>query len=482
MCWDVEQQAHPALGVVYNQDLFEPDSYMSRPASTASARPIYLIIVLGLLVSAWTFFPGWMSNDSLIQYREARLGVFNSWHPVLMAWWWRQLDHLYQGPAPFLIQNLLMYWGGLGLLTNAIRRSAGQYAYIVPILGLWPALFFVLGEIWKDVAFACSLFMSWAIVINAYCWQRKTSWLERCILIILITFAIGVKTNGILAIPFLVIFWLYSDGVRHRKIFAVLTSIILSAAILVPYGVTRTLAVKHDNPLQYTQIYDLLAISVKIKQNLLPPYINERIQLSQDELNQNYIVGGNNGLFYGYTKDLVGLRAPSTQIAEELRDSWIKAIKDYPRSYLAHRWDNFLSLLRIGQSTAAYVANPLVVENEFGIKFNANEISDFFDKEPSAHPWIFYPWLYVLLTFISAAVLFLNKKHRLLAAVISGSSLTFIAAHFFIAPASDFRYLYYSYFCALIVASFAVFSLKPLHNDAKQFLAQRRGRTAPRSL
>lgn len=440
---------------------------MPPPASSASARPIYPIIVLGFLVSAWTFFPGWMSNDSLIQYREARAGTFNSWHPVLMAWWWKQLDHLYRGPALFLFQNLLLYWGGLGLLANAFRRTAGRYAYIVPILGFWPALLFVAGEIWKDVAFACSLFMSWAIVINAYCWQRKTSLLEKCALVTLLIFAVGVKTNGILAIPFLIIFWLNNEGIRNGKRMAALAFTILLAAVLIPFGITRGLNVKHDSPLQYTQVYDLLAISVKTKQNLLPSYINERIRLSQDDLEKRYVIVNNDRLFYGVTKDLVGLRAPSPDQAVELKNSWLKAIKEHPASYLIHRWDKFLSLLRIGESTAAFVASPLIVENEFNIRFDANEFSVLLNEQPAEHPWMFYPWLYLLLTLASTFLLFLKKKHRLLSAAVTGSSITFAAAHFFIAPASDFRYLYYSYFCAAIVISLAAIRSKALPNEEK---------------
>lgn len=409
-----------------------------------------------------------MSNDSLIQYREARAGAFNSWHPILMAWWWRQLDHLYQGPAPFLFQNLLMYWCGIGLLTKAIRRNVGRAAYVIPIFGLWPALFFVLGEIRKDVAFACSMFLAWSIVINAYCWQRKTSTLEKCALVILLVFAVGVKTNGIVAIPFLVLFWLNNDGVGRGIRLVALTSAIISAAVLIPFTITRSLEVKLDSPLQYTQVYDLFAISVKTRQNLLPRYVNERINLSQDELEKTYVVGQNDGLFYGYTKDLVGLRAPSPEEAAKLQDSWLKAIKDHPVSYLTHRWDNFLSLLRIGHSTAAHVASPLAVENEFNIKFDSNEISDYFHIMPFTHPWMFYPWVYQVLTLIAAAASFLKKTHRSLSAAVLGSSFAFVAPHFFIVPASDFRYLYYSYFCSLIMICVAVLSFNSLLAEEKR--------------
>ena len=433
---------------------------MRLPVSAASVRPIYLLVFLGLVFSSLAFFPGWMSNDSIIQYREARAGVFNDWHPVLMAWWWRQLDRVYQGPALFLFQNLLMYWGGLGLLANAIRRDAGRRAYLIPLVGFWPAWLFVLGEIWKDVAFACSLFMAWAIILNAFFWQRRTAWFERCMLIVLLSFAVGVKTNGIVAIPFAVAFWLHNEKVRFGVRFLASATLITLTIFVLPIGVSSALQVKHDNSFQYTQVYDLLAVSAKNERNLLPQYINMRVQLTDAELKDAYSVGHNNNFFYGLTGDLVGLRAPAPVDAAELKKSWINAIKDHPLDYIKHRWDLFLSLLRVGQPAAAYVASPLVVNNEFGITFNANPISNWLNEQPQAHPWLFYPWIYLLLTLFATVGALIKKKHRILVTLVAGSSFAFVAPHLIIAPATDFRYLYYSYFCAVIVLSLALVSPK----------------------
>jgi len=433
---------------------------MRPAASTTSPRPIFLIIVLGFLVSSMTFFPGWMSNDSIMQYREARAGEYNAWHPVLMAWWWRQLDFVYQGPALFLIQNLLLYWGGWGVLANAIRRDAGQYAYLVPLLGLWPGFFFVLGQIWKDVAFASCLFMGWAIVINAYCWQRKTSRLEQCALIILLSFAVGVKINGIVAIPFLVLFWQFNERTRLSAGSALLASLITAAIFLIPYGIVRLLPVKNDSPIQYTQVYDLFAISVKTGENRLPGYINDRVQQPLSELKKMYGFGQNDRLFYGITQDLIGLRAPTSSDAAELQRSWLSAISSNPGDYLIHRLGNFLSLLRIGQSSAAHVATPSVVTNEFGIKFEKNMVSEWLADQPETHPWIFYPWLYLLLALISSLVLLNSNRYKIPTLLLNSSSLVFVATHFFIAPAADFRYLYYSYFCSAIVVIFAISSFR----------------------
>jgi dolichol-phosphate mannosyltransferase len=428
----------------------------ARP-KVAPVTPIYWIIIFGLIVSILAFFPGWMSNDSIIQYREARAGQFNDWHPVIMAWWWRQLDRIYQGPALFLIQNLLLYWGGWGLLANAVRRESGRYSYLVPLLGLWPALFFPLGQIWKDVAFATSQFLAWAIIINVFFWHRTPSWIERIILFLLISFSIGVKTNGIVVVPFIATFWLYVEKIKYGARFAVFLVLITTLSAAVPYWIGRTLTVKHDSPLQYTQVYDLLAISVKSSQNLLPSYIEQRTQLSLAELKKIYVVGHNNDLFYGTTKDLVGLRAPRPEDILDLRKAWLKAIKEFPLAYLSHRWENFLSLMRIGHPWAAYVASPIVVDNEFGIIFTPNSISSWLNKTPTEHPWIFFPWVYVLLMLASMTALFIERRINSIFLSITGASLAFVAPHFFIAPASDFRYLYYSYFCSIIIFVFAFF-------------------------
>jgi dolichol-phosphate mannosyltransferase len=431
----------------------------SRPGTAGtSVEPIYWLMLLGFIISILSFFPGWMSNDSLLQYREARAGQFNDWHPVLMAWWWRKLDQLYAGPALFLMQNLLLYWGAWGLLANAARKEAGKWAYLLPLVGLWPALFFLLGEIWKDIAFACCLFMAWAILINAWYWERRPLAFERAALLFLIAYSLGVKPNGVLAVPFLIGFWLFVEGWRRghflgRALFALAATGLLLG---IPAIVTKNVPVKHNSPIQYTQVYDLLAISAATNQNLLPRYINERAKLSLDELTKHYHVGDNNALFYGLTKDLTGLRAPTQQDLGELRSSWIRAIRQHPGIYLRHRMDNFLSLLRIGTTGAAYVANAVVVENEFGITFSANRISNWLSEQPERRPWIFYPWIYVLLLAFSSIVLLVSGRHRTLAVLMSASAFAFIAPHVFIAPASDFRYLYYVYFCSLILFVLAV--------------------------
>lgn len=419
-----------------------------------SGWPIGLIALIGFVFSILAFFPGWMSPDSFAQYLDAKRGVYHDWHPVLMAWWWRQLDQQYAGPGLFLIQNLVLYWGAWCLLAMASRRWVGRYAYLLPLIGFWPGLLFPLGQIWKDIVFACSILFAWAVLINAYAKPKKLNFIERAGVFILALFAFGVKTNGVVALPFLLGFWVYVEGwqksswIRQTVLSLSISFVVVAAsAVIVSLdGIVKT------SPFQYTQTYDLLAISVKTGKNLLPSYIASRVGGEPDQLKKLYWVGGNNSLFYNAAGNLM-----TTDPIElsELNNLWTDAVSRNPEIYVTHRLDNFAALLRWGEKTAAYVAAPQIDANPYGFSFKKNELSSELALQPELHPWMFFPWIYLSMLLIAMGVLVLLKWHRFLVLSMGGSAIFFVLPHVFIAPAADYRYLYYAYFCALILSYFA---------------------------
>lgn len=423
-----------------------------------SVRPLALICLIGLLYSLLAFFPGWMSPDSLAQYGEAKNGIYYDWHPVLMAWWWRHLDSLYSGPGLFLIQNLLLYWGAWYLFAAASRRWLGRWAMLVPLLGFWPGLLFPLGQIWKDIAFASSIFFAWALLFNAHSTSRPLNWFERASVFLLSVFAFGVKTNGVVVLPFLFWFWAYVEGWKRNSwimrcglaMLLVVMSVI-SAISLVPSGhVVKTY------PFQYSQTYDLLAISVNTQQNLMPQYITDRIGSSQEKLDSLYYIGGNNLFFYGISGNQV-----TTDLANlaDLNKCWLNAISEYPYIYLDHRLKNFSALMRWGENTAGHVAFPAILDNPYGLSFKPNKFSTWLASQADIHPWMFFPWIYTVILLGSMVVLITLKWNRALVINLGGSAIAFVLPHILIAPAADYRYLYYFYFCAMVLGYFAVAQL-----------------------
>ncbi|WP_312430856.1 glycosyltransferase [Achromobacter sp.] len=426
----------------------------SQRKTLTPAWPLVLVCLAGFVYSVLTFFPGWMSPDSLAQYEDARRAVYDDWHPVLMAWWWRKLDYIYSGPGLFLIQNLILYWGGWCLMGMASRRWVGRFAVLLPLIGFWPGLLLPLGQIWKDVAFACAMLFAWAMLLNAYSAGRTLKWAERIGVLLLGIFAFGVKTNGLVVLPFLFWFWIHLEGwgrgSRIKKWGLVLAGV--SVSVFAAFGLVSGDRIVKSHPFQYTQTYDLLAISVKSRQNLLPDYITVRVGETMDKLEPYYWSGGNNPLFYGVPGTL---KTRDAATLNDLNDRWLAAILDHPGIYLSHRFANFISLMRWGGAVPAYVASPVIIENKYKMAFQGNKFSDWLVSKKSNHPWIFLPWVYVLILLSALVILLAANWNRAFVLALGGSAIAFVLPHILVAPSDDYRYLYYLYFGSLTLGFFA---------------------------
>jgi hypothetical protein len=254
-----------------------------------------------LLISVLTFFPGWMSADSLAQYGEARLNQYGNWHPPLMAFWWHYLDKIYEGPALVLLQNLIFYWLSFYLLCRSFSAWLGGYCLLLPLFGLFPGIFFPLGEIWKDIACGTSLLLCWAILIHIYMFARQPRLFESLSLVVLCIYSVGVKPNAIVVIPFIAYSYVYITRFATRPIvmkvaFSITISLII---LLISQSIVPRDKVIETFPFQYTQTYDLLGISVRTNTNQLPEYVNTQLGDDAKNLNKYYWVGSNNPLFYG---------------------------------------------------------------------------------------------------------------------------------------------------------------------------------------
>ena len=430
------------------------DLTYSKGVQKSSPFPISFFCLSGFIFSILAFFPGWMSPDSFNQYVDAKSAVYVDWHPVLMAWWWSKLDSVYAGPALMLLQNLLLYWAAWGLLAHGMKYLIGRIAYVIPLLGFWPGVLFPLGQIWKDVFFACSMFFTWALMVNICAQQRRPFWIERAAIFMLAAFSFGVKTNGLTAIPFLLYFWVHIEGWKQNRLFIklLLTMGLTVFAIVAAVALVPPSRIVNSAPFQYTQSYDLLAISVKTGEVVLPKYITDRVGSDINELKKLYWVGGNDILFY---RTHGSLRTADHEHLRDLRTKWRHAIAQYPFEYISHRWDNFFDLTRIGAKETRYVAEPSIVQNPWGFSFSMNRFAEWLSSQRTSHPTMFFPWVYMLATALAMVVLLVVKFQRVMVVSIGGSAICFILPHLLITPAADYRYLYYSYFCAMMLVVIA---------------------------
>lgn len=353
-----------------------------------------------------------------------------------------------------LLLHLALYWSSWLLITLASRRWLKHAAYFVPLLGFWPGLLYPLGQIWKDVAFATTIFFAWAYLFYVYASSRKLRWRGLWLIFALSIYAFGVKTNGIVVLPFLFAFVAYlmdRDAVRWKRLLLMSIAMPLLSSLAVS-GITSRLNVLRTSPFQYTETYDLLAISVKTGEVLLPEYVTKRVGNTQDRLQPLYWVGGNNVLFYGAAGTMTTLDPGELS---DLRQRWKSALRNYPALYWDHRWQNFKELLRWGATTPAYIANPRIDANDYGFTFSPNPFSKWLSSAPERHPRMFFPWIYLAgMVIASSVLLIVAREHRFLISCLAGSAIAFVLPHIFISPASDYRYLYYAYFCSVAIVFF----------------------------
>lgn len=115
----------------------------------------WVALLAGILLSATiqllAFWPGILTWDAIRQYRQALSGQYDDWHPPAMSWLWRQLLPLHAGPAPMLVLQAVLTWGGIGLIAaTAPRRGRPWAAAGIVACGLLPIPFTLVGTILKD--------------------------------------------------------------------------------------------------------------------------------------------------------------------------------------------------------------------------------------------------------------------------------------------------------------------------------------------
>jgi hypothetical protein len=165
--------------------------------------PFLMASVFMLLV----FFPGMMSGDSLVQWRQAHSLVFSDVHPVfdtLFVWF---ASHLWNSPAmvallQILGMGLVLAWG-LGRLV--LRGLPGKVAWTVAVLlAFLPANLLYSISIWKDVPYAICLLWFSLILVEVY-FTRGSSLKEiptLCALVIIGLFTSLFRHNGLPVVAF----------------------------------------------------------------------------------------------------------------------------------------------------------------------------------------------------------------------------------------------------------------------------------------
>ncbi|MDT7777598.1 MAG: hypothetical protein QOC99_110 [Acidobacteriota bacterium] len=428
--------------------------------------PGYLLCGAGFLLCVVSFYPGYISPDSIRQLSEGRAWSFTDWHPPLMAAVWGIVDRFIPGPAGMLLLHNAAFWGALGLFWRETYRRSVWLGLSLVVIGFLPTTLALLSTIWKDVGFGVSLLSASALLYTARRTNSRGALLGS---LPLLFYGYGVRQNAAPAILPLAL-WTGSVACRvfpsiRRRVgssyrslpfvlglacFLCLTVAVLTTTWILTGGRSSYL-------LQTVLLHDLTAISKERGEALFPDYIlrDEGFSLEKaSTLYQPYIAtpvieGRGSGL--KLTEDPLEITA--------LRAKWLEVVAANKGVYLRHRWEAFKWATGYG---VEHVCFPyLATSHRFGgYDVNERRIHQFLRALfwKLRDTFFFRGFVWLLLSFVLLCRASVGRLRDDLEPVfvLSLSGFLYGVAYFFFATSCDFRFFWWTALASLVSLCFAV--------------------------
>ncbi|TZG26429.1 hypothetical protein [Sphingomonas montanisoli] len=405
-----------------------------RPEKAASFA-IPALAAIFAIVQIAIFRWGVVTPDGVLQYGQALTGRYDDWHPPVTAWLWRQLLRVAPGGAGYLIFDAALYWGGLALIADGLRRKAGVAAAVALLMvGLLPISFGQIGALLKDTLLACLLTMAAALL-----WRGWTA--GRLVTVVLIVIAAATRFNALFAAAPLLLLALPTRWTRRPWIIlSLLVAALGGLAITSNLINVQALKPHRSQPFLSLVNFDLAGIVAHGGANGYPA-------LSDAEA-RRYTAHCYDPALYGL-KDQVGCAAPEESLASWIERPgesgvgvWVNAVLTSPRAYAAHRIAHLNRNWR--------VAPPVIPNDAVYVMSAPNDLSLSFTARPAAHAVSDAAWAMArsplgrpFVWILCAAVLLILSPwlaERRFVAALSASALCYGLGYTVFSVASDLRY------------------------------------------
>ena len=433
------------------------ESNWSARAAWASG---YVACAAGFLLCVVSFYPGYLSPDSIRQFTEARAWAFTDAHPPLMAAVWGVVDRVLPGPAGMLLLHNAAFWGALALFWRAVARRSLLAGLCLVASGFLPPVLALLSTIWKDVGMGASLLLASALIYTAL---RD-----------------GSKRALLASIPFL----FYGYGVRHNAAPAVLPLALWSGVVacrlwpslkeraagrlrLLPFALglayflaltaavlltTRALTGGRSGYFsQVVLLHDLTAISIERGEPLFPDYVLRGENFSLARAAATYQPDQAVDLFK--SEGAVMKMTENPEEVAALRAKWLEVVPANKAAYLRHRWAAFRMMIGLGEAEVCFpylVTSRPFAGYEVNLDWRVHRLlRAVFWKLRNTFFFRGYVWLLLSLGLLSTAAAGRLRGDLEPAFVLSLSGTLYGLAYFFFAPSCDFRYLWWTVLASL---------------------------------
>ena len=420
----------------------------------AGGRVLAAALVALFAANVALHFPGVMNNDSVGQYRQAVTGQYSDWHPPVMAWLWSHLRVFGDGPAPFLLLHLALYWLGFGLAADAVRRTGQpRLALLVALAGAFPPFLYVNAQVVKDVGMAATWVAAVGIVFWYRAQARRVPLAAGVAVALLIAYGTLVRTNAVFGLGPLLLFacapasWLRNVRLMVAAVLVALVAIPASSVInRVAFNPTP------QQPVQSLFLFDLMGIAVHTGN---PQLLAPRATLAAEELRACYTPYWWDSLSpWGRCSARVHrpARANLATLPDGLAAQWLRTIAEHPGAYAIHRLKHFNSSLLFAVPPKHIRLTPELRPGDpafppMAVVTPAEIRGDLLRKNPFVWPVTWLTWACALLWVLARQE---STASVQLARVLAVSALGYSGAYLLIGVATDMRYHYWTLLAVLI--------------------------------
>lgn len=429
--------------------------------SWKATLPVMGLALLLAFVFTYQFFPGFMSFDSLQQFRQT-LGLLelNDAHPVIMVYLWRLLLEVHNHAGMLLAFHQVLYWFGIALFSCLAAQRLSLRLLLLLVIGLCPPLIILSLHLWKDVGMMSALAIAAALLLG---YVRRPHWAWLTAAALALFFAVAVRVNGFIpAMPLLLLLCYFGAsrlGRSHWQTAGLTIAGVICLSLVhgAAMGLINTNA-KKSYGLGTLVVWDMVSISLAENEDLLPDYVYR--STTEDILPA---LAAANSTEANYPSYAVVSPYPPERFQKQLIKDWLDLILAHPGAYLSHRGHVLGVLLGVLDREIYYPYHPGIDENEFNIWFTNMDYDELkgyfrlFDKL-AASP-LYRPWIYGLLAVIVVLIAWIRLLKRrggdhanILAITVATSGLASAASLLVIATAADYRYITWTILAALLSA------------------------------
>jgi hypothetical protein len=433
---------------------------------------INLVLITMFFLILLSSFPGHTNFDEFYMLTQYYNFNMDGLQPPLHTILWANLINISESAGlhrllsvgSIMVLQLLVYLFALKKILESINNNFLKYLLLIT-LTILPISLVSLGHTGKDTQMLIAFFAAFT-VLKLY--EKKPNVLILVISLVLIFYGSFVRSNGIAGGIVLIFYWthvaLYNGGEYWNKNYKKIILTISISTILISCNINFTQKIIKNHccdsmQIIMTPIYDLMGMSVRLNENLVPRsmYTDE---YSIEDLKKYYNI---------YDLDWTGLKMGSYKLLPEILNHWAIEIEKHPKEYLQHRFDvliNFFGFYygkpKYPYFLGFYINTKIAGSNDEISKIiksyednrNYLEYQHIFYKYYSIGSSFLYRYIVYFLLAIFTYYIVLKKKIKIPIStnVIFASGFLYSAPYVILANSSHFRYILWSCF-AFFIAS-----------------------------